>query len=64
MKRALEESTFALSCMFWGLEALQVTNTLDGGYLPVHTVQEVVFDVLEPLLQLHKQMIIHGDGDF
>jgi len=46
------------------VEALRVTNTLDGGYLPVHTVQKVVFDVLGPLSQLHKQMIIHGGGDF
>jgi len=46
------------------VEALRVTNTLDGGYLPIHTVQKVVFDVLGPLSQLHKQMIIHGGGDF
>lgn len=46
------------------VEALRVTNTLDGGYLPVHTVQKVVFDVLEPLYRLYKQMIIHGGGDF
>ena len=46
------------------VEALRVANTLDGRYLPVHTVQKVVFDVLGPLSQLHEQMIIHGGGDF
>jgi hypothetical protein len=37
-----------------------VLATYDGEYLPLHTVQKVIGDILESLVNLAHQKIVHG----